>query len=116
MEVDISVLQQVVSSTWKKEDELKELKSEVAALERKIQLSLTPQTAEQKPDESSQTNEPPHSIASATATHTANQTNAQSAISGESDGQAATHSQNPNILVVTVPPIGEPNNQRGVKL
>lgn len=29
-------------STWKKEDELKKLKSEVAVLERKIQLSLAP--------------------------------------------------------------------------
>ena len=50
LEPDIPILQQVVSSTWKKEDELKELKSEVATLERKIQLSLTPQTAEQKQD------------------------------------------------------------------
>ena len=41
-ERDIPILQQTVGGEWKKEDELKQLKSEVAALERKIQLELTP--------------------------------------------------------------------------
>ena len=41
-ERDIPILQQTVGSVWKKEDELKQLKSEVAALERKIQLELAP--------------------------------------------------------------------------
>ena len=41
-ERDIPILQQTVGGVWKKEDELKQLKSEVAALERKIQLELTP--------------------------------------------------------------------------
>lgn len=53
-ERDVPILQQVVSSTWKKEDELKELKMEVAALERKIQLSLTPQKEEQPTEDNSQ--------------------------------------------------------------
>lgn len=44
---DISVLETIVAGSWKKEDELKELKTDVAALERKIQLSLTPQKEEQ---------------------------------------------------------------------
>ena len=39
---DIPTLQEIVKSEWKKESELKELKSEVAALERKIQLELKP--------------------------------------------------------------------------
>jgi hypothetical protein len=39
---DIPALQAVVSATWRKEDELKELKTELAALNRKIELSLTP--------------------------------------------------------------------------
>lgn len=43
---DIPILQETVGGVWKKEDELKPLKSEVAALERKIQLSLTPPTPE----------------------------------------------------------------------
>ena len=42
-ERDIPILQQTVGGVWKKEDELKQLKSEVAALERKIQLTLSPQ-------------------------------------------------------------------------
>lgn len=42
LERDIPKLQEVVNASWKKEDELKELKLELAALERKIQLSLKP--------------------------------------------------------------------------
>ena len=45
-ERDIPILQQTVGGVWKKEDELKALKAEVAALERKIQLTLTPPTPE----------------------------------------------------------------------
>lgn len=37
---DIEVLKEMSTGTWKKEDKLKELKLEVAALERKIQLDL----------------------------------------------------------------------------
>lgn len=40
LEQDIPVLQQVVNDSWKKEDELKKLKSELSSIERKIQLSL----------------------------------------------------------------------------
>ncbi len=39
---DIPVLQEVVNSVWKKKDELKALKSDLATLDRKIQLSLKP--------------------------------------------------------------------------
>lgn len=46
-ELDIPILQQVVNSSWKKEEELRELKTEVAALDRKIQLSLSGSKEEQ---------------------------------------------------------------------
>jgi predicted nucleic acid-binding Zn-ribbon protein len=39
---DIPALQAIVNATWRKEDELKELKTELAALNRKIELSLKP--------------------------------------------------------------------------
>jgi N12 class adenine-specific DNA methylase len=39
---DIPVMNEIVSGTWKKEDELKDLKTEFLALDRKIQLSLKP--------------------------------------------------------------------------
>jgi hypothetical protein len=39
---DIPVLQEIVSAAWRREDELKELKAELASLDRKIQLSLKP--------------------------------------------------------------------------
>jgi len=39
---DVPTLKAVVESVWKKEDELKELKSEMAVIERKIEASLKP--------------------------------------------------------------------------
>ena len=39
-------MQETVGGVWKKEDELKALKAEVAALERKIQLTLAPPAPE----------------------------------------------------------------------
>ena len=43
-ERDLPILQATVNSEWKKEDELKALKLEVSALDRKIQLELAPPT------------------------------------------------------------------------
>lgn len=42
LEKDLPTLREVAGGTWKKEEELKQLKSEVATLDRKIQLTLTP--------------------------------------------------------------------------
>ena len=42
LEKEIPQLQEIAGKTWKKEDELKGLKAELAALDRKIQLTLTP--------------------------------------------------------------------------
>jgi len=39
---ELPVLQEIKNSVWRKEDELKELKSAVSTLERKIELSLKP--------------------------------------------------------------------------
>ncbi|MDR1120272.1 MAG: hypothetical protein LBM08_05075, partial [Dysgonamonadaceae bacterium] len=52
---DLPVLQEIVRSTWRRENELKDLKTELAALDRKIQLSLKPlDTGEDKNEDSSQ--------------------------------------------------------------
>jgi N12 class adenine-specific DNA methylase len=49
---DIPALQEIVSASWRKENELKELKTELSALDRKIQLSLKPiDTGEDRKDE-----------------------------------------------------------------
>ena len=40
LEKDLPTLQEVAGKTWRKEDELKQLKTELAALDRKIQLEL----------------------------------------------------------------------------
>ena len=42
LEKEIPQLQEIAGKTWKKEDELKSLKAELAALDRKIQLELAP--------------------------------------------------------------------------
>lgn len=50
--MDIPVLKEVVGAVWRKEDELKGLKSELNNLERQIQLSLKPlEKMEGQPDE-----------------------------------------------------------------
>ena len=46
LEKEVPQLQEIVSKVWKKEDELKQLKSELAALDRKIQLELAPPATE----------------------------------------------------------------------
>ena len=46
LEKEIPQLQEIAGKVWKKEDELKQLKSELAALDRKIQLELAPPTLE----------------------------------------------------------------------
>ena len=59
-ERDIPILQETVGGVWKKEDELKALKADVAALERKIQLTLAPpkpETGQEQTDGVQQENE-----------------------------------------------------------
>ena len=46
LERDIPQLQKIAGKVWKKEDKLKQLKSELAALDRKIQLELAPPVPE----------------------------------------------------------------------
>lgn len=46
LEKEVPQLQEIASKVWKKEDELKQLKSELAALDRKIQLELAPPVPE----------------------------------------------------------------------
>lgn len=51
-------MQEIASKVWKKEDELKQLKSELAALDRKIQLELASpatETAEKETEGQQQT-------------------------------------------------------------
>jgi len=54
---DIPVLQEVVSSTWAKEGRLSELKTELAAIDRKIQLSISPDQKEQQEEATEQISE-----------------------------------------------------------
>ena len=56
LEKEIPQLQEIAGKVWKKEDELKQLKSELAALDRKIQLELAP-PAQENTEENRQGNE-----------------------------------------------------------
>src|SRR5690554_244751 len=47
---DLPVLQEVLNGVWSKENRLNELKTELAAVERKIQLSIIPETNEEQND------------------------------------------------------------------
>lgn len=52
---DLPVLQEVVNGTWPKENRLSELKTELAAIDRKIQLSITPETSADQQTQSVET-------------------------------------------------------------
>lgn len=52
---DLPVLQEVVNGTWTKESRLSELKTELASIERKIQLSIAPESKEQVTEEQEKT-------------------------------------------------------------
>ena len=57
---DLPVLQEVVNGTWSKENRLSELKTELAAIERKIQLSITPEAKEETPKQVEKQKEAPN--------------------------------------------------------
>ena len=44
---DLPILQEIVKGTWTKESRLSELKTELASIDRKIQLSITPERKEE---------------------------------------------------------------------
>ena len=54
LEKEIPQLEEIAGKTWKKEDELKGLKAEMAALDRKIQLELAPPVPEKDISDKSQ--------------------------------------------------------------
>ncbi len=96
---DIPILQEVVQGTWKKEDQLQQLKSDLAALDRKIQLSLKPikQTEDSDSKDESQTENKGHGITPSPG--------APSATSPASDGKPYVH-QPPDFL--SAPPGKKP--------
>ncbi|KPE52586.1 N-6 DNA methylase [Chryseobacterium indologenes] len=65
---DLPVLQEVINGTWSKESRLSELKTELAAVERKIQLSITPETKEEPLEQVEKQKETPKVQESITAT------------------------------------------------
>ena len=56
LKADVPQLEAIVAKQWGKEEELKGLKSELAALDRKITAALAPQKEEQDGEENKQVN------------------------------------------------------------
>jgi hypothetical protein len=54
IEKDVPVLEEIVNSVWTKENTLGELKNELAAMDRKIQLSIAPEQQVQNPEQKQQ--------------------------------------------------------------
>lgn len=54
MKVDVPILEGIVAKIWGKESELKQLKSDLAALDRKITAELAPKKEEQDGEENKQ--------------------------------------------------------------
>lgn len=98
LEQDIPVLQQVVNGTWKREDELKGIKGELATLERKIQLSLKPMEQNEQSqnptmeDNHGQTNQIASSVTSHLVPSNSNQADGLSNDGRENYKQVVTHS------------------------
>ncbi len=99
---DIPILQEVVKETWKKEDQLKQLKSDLDALDRKIQLSLKPvkQNEDSNSKDESQSNSESQGIAPSQGTPLVS-----SATPPASDGKPYVH-QPPDFL--STPPEKKP--------
>lgn len=99
---DIPILQEVVKETWKKEDQLKQLKSDLDALDRKIQLSLKPvkQNEDSNSKDESQSNSESQGTAPSQGTPSVS-----SATPPASDGKPYVH-QPPNFL--SAPPEKKP--------
>ncbi|MBF7092610.1 N-6 DNA methylase [Flavobacterium sp. ALJ2] len=55
LQKDLPVMHELVNSTWTKESRLSELKTELAAVDRKIQLSIAPENKEQMVEEQQET-------------------------------------------------------------
>ena len=62
LEKDLPTLREIVGGNWKKEEELRTLKSEVATLERKIQLTLAPPAQPQDSEHEQSKENESHSI------------------------------------------------------
>ena len=61
LKADVPQLEAIISKMWGKEDELKQLKTELAALDRKITVALAPKKEEQDGEEVKCSEQPLHS-------------------------------------------------------
>jgi hypothetical protein len=101
---DLPVLQEISQSTWRREQELKDLKTELAALDRKIQLSLKPvEQGEDKPKET-QENKPE-------AVNTYSQS-----IPVPDRLQQAKEAMNGRLVIAAIPTYHNENQSKGIRL
>jgi len=69
LKADVPQLDAIISKSWDKEDELKQLKSDLAALDRKITAALAPKREEQDGEEVKRDDQPQQSHQVEAPTH-----------------------------------------------
>ena len=62
LKADVPILEGIMAKTWGKEDELKQLKSELAALDRKIAAELAPKQENKEDGEEVKRDDSPHTV------------------------------------------------------
>ncbi len=62
LKADVPILEGIMAKTWGKEDELKQLKSELAALDRKITAELAPKQENKEDGEEVKRDDSPHTV------------------------------------------------------
>ena len=62
LKADVPILEGIMAKTWGKEDELKQLKSELAALDRKIAAELAPKHENKEDGEEVKREDSPHTV------------------------------------------------------
>lgn len=116
-ERDIPILQETVGGVWKKEDELKALKAEVAALERKIQLTLTPPKPEAGQEQAQRDGETIQNTPDMTNGNELERTGeGQSTVTVPLSSSNSGTSQFPREHIVRPKPAGENMQSKGLKL
>ena len=115
MEKEIPQLQEIAGKEWEKEDELKRLKTELAAQERKIQLDLAPFLPEQTRRDSETVQTTP-GIPEGTATVRLLEGRTMESASMPSETAGTPQSLHEHVQIARTKPVEEKEPGKGFKL
>jgi hypothetical protein len=109
---DLPVLQEVAKSVWRKENELKDLKTELVALDRKIQLSLKPVDQSEDAQKNSDRNDTQKTVGK---THNSTSGNSQTGTLPERL-QQAKEAMGDRLIIGGIPKYRNENQSKGFKI